>query len=44
MLDIRPRCECCDRDLDPMSDADMICTDERTRRRIFNSNCLAVHA
>lgn len=30
MLEIRPNCECCDRDLPPESDEAMICTFECT--------------
>lgn len=30
MLDLRPNCECCDRDLPPDSSAAMICTFECT--------------
>ena len=30
MLDLRPNCECCDRDLPPTSDQAMICTFECT--------------
>lgn len=30
MLDIRPNCECCDRDLDPQSNDVFICTFECT--------------
>lgn len=30
MLELRPNCECCDRDLPPASDAARICTFEHT--------------
>lgn len=35
MLDLRPNCECCDRDLPPSSTEAMICTFECT----FCTNC-----
>ena len=37
MLELRPNCECCDRDLPPTSDEAMICTYECT----FCRDCVA---
>ncbi|MDX6277813.1 MAG: uncharacterized protein QOJ72_1941 [Nocardioidaceae bacterium] len=41
MLDLRPNCECCDRDLPPASTEAMICTYECTFCADCVSNCLA---
>lgn len=37
MLELRPNCECCDRDLDPSADGAMICSFECT----FCNDCAA---
>jgi hypothetical protein len=40
MLDMRPNCECCDRDLPPTSDGAFICTFECTLCAACASNTL----
>ena len=40
MMEIRPNCECCDRDLDPASPEVMICTYECTWCRDCADNIL----
>ncbi len=42
MLELRPNCECCDRDLPPESDVAMICTFECTFCRDCVENVLGL--